>query len=580
MTAQASISGHEDLLTRLVGSGLLEDCTALPRNPSDRWWNNCDVAHAVSGRLRVGDRLILVYVGLPRSFPLCLPEIAIAPGEADIVDLPHVDDKQKLCYEPEAGLLLDRKDPWAIIEESLNLACSRLHEILRGDRAAEFVREILAYWRQFTNERRTDCIVMPGDTPHRTVALFKNGVFIAVADEPETYLRSLRERRSTGLTHRNAVYIPINPAAVDHAFVPRQLTTLAGLRKYVGSTDHDLAKLLARCDKREEFVVLGVQRALGDRALLGVNLTRKASGAHPLASGGTDAQVQPVDLVRLDRAFLALRGGACQDLAERRVLLVGCGAVGGHIAVGLARAGVGTLSLVDFDIFEIENAYRHVCGMAWRDLRKVQGLKKELERLVPYVYVNTYQSKLERLIEKSPELIGQHDLVISAIGNPTVELMLNECIWRDHSKPPAIFAWLEPLGLGGHVLLTHTHGGRHARGCLECLIDRPIEGGPLENRAAFAKSGVTYTRDVLGCGGRYLPFGDLDAQRTAEIATRLALDSLRGRVEGSPLTSWKGDDEDFLAAGFSVKERYHRMRASTHTERSLYIREACPVCKT
>jgi molybdopterin/thiamine biosynthesis adenylyltransferase len=582
--SSASVSAHEDLLARLAGSGLLEECQALPRNESEDWWRDREVAHAVSGRLRVGDRSIPVYVGLPRSFPLCLPEIAVASGDADTVDLPHVNDHRKLCYEPEAGLLLDRKDPWAILQESVGLARSRLHEILRGERAAEFAQEILAYWRQFTDKRKTDCVVSPSDAPHRTVVLFEKSDFKAVADEPETYLRSLPARRTDGLSHRNAVYIPIDPAAVDHAFVPRELTTLAGLRKYVralsGSTGRDLAKILARCDKREEFVVLGVRRPSGDRALLGINLLRKAPGAHPLANDGTDAQVQPVALVRRDRAFLAPRGGAGPDLAERRILLVGCGAVGGYIAVALARAGIGTLTLVDFDLFELENTYRHVCGMAWRGWRKVQGLKQELERLVPYVHVNTHQGKLERLLVESPELVGQHDLVISAIGNPTIELMLNERIWSDRSGPPAIFAWLEPLGLGGHVLLTHTPGGQPARGCLECLIDRRVEGGPLENRAAFARPGVTYTRDVLGCGSRYLPFGDLDAQRTAEIATRLALDSLRGRAEGCPLTSWKGDDGDFLAAGFSVTARYLGMAAGVDTDRSSYIREACPVCAT
>src|SRR5689334_20962826 len=47
-------------------------------------------------------------------------------------------------------------------------------------------------------------------------------------------------------------------------------------------------------------------------------------------------------------------------LAAARVLLVGCGALGGTIAEQLVRAGVGHLRVIDRDIVELTNLQRQV----------------------------------------------------------------------------------------------------------------------------------------------------------------------------------------------------------------------------
>ena len=49
-----------------------------------------------------------------------------------------------------------------------------------------------------------------------------------------------------------------------------------------------------------------------------------------------------------------------QRLAQSHALIVGCGALGSHIADTLARAGVGTLTIVDRDVVELTNLQRQV----------------------------------------------------------------------------------------------------------------------------------------------------------------------------------------------------------------------------
>ena len=573
---------HREILENLASKEVLEEWRIGPHQPMGSAQAGRAEEVALTGNLTLQGHRIRLRVTLPRAFPRCLPEITvekIKPG----LELPHLVGDRQLCYEAGANLI-DRHDPWGVAYEALLRARTMLSGMLSGSRAQEFAQEIVAYWSQLARRGYSiNCDIEAGEHPYTTMALYTPlGDLWAVADEPRVFRERLPKFEADHLHTERAVYIPIDPVSVDPDFIPRELGTLAGLRKYIRAVPDEnwlkLEKLLARRVGSQELVVLGVRRPRGERALVGVHL-EELRGGHPLAKERAEGEVVPVELLRWDHAFLAPRGGASAGFRKRRVLLAGCGAVGGHIALALARAGVGRLSLVDQDIFELANTYRHVCGMAWVGKSKVLGLKQEIERLIPRVEVTPHAGTLESILEEAPARFREYDLIISAIGHPTTELELNERIWSDPGFPPALFVWVEPLGLGGHVLLTHVRGSQGlARGCLECLHQRSIEGGPLENRAAFASPGVTYTQDTLGCGSQYLPFADLDAVRTAELAARLALRVLSGEAEEAPLLSWKGDRRTFEQAGFTVTSRYEVEPNQLEAERLLYRREDCPVC--
>jgi hypothetical protein len=563
---------HVDTLQRLQHSGLLEEPQLhLPQEA------------ALSGRLTLEGHRVVLRVSLPGAFPLCLPEISLARIEPALA-LPHLIGGKRLCLDAETSLLLDRRDPWGIVQESLERACGLLRRLLSGGRSADFVQEIVSYWPASLGGLLPEvgCIVATTGQPHLTKVLCIGDVPVGVADDPVDFGHSLNERRNSHLARQNAIYIPIDPLQDDAAFMPGDLLTLEGLRRHVRALPENdrvlLGKLLKQCTQPQEFVVLGVKRPQGDRALLGVYFMG-LRGKHPLAEEGVQAQPAPITLVRRDHAFLAPRGGASAELRHHRVLLAGCGAVGGHLALLLARAGVGHLTLADPDLFTLENTYRHACGMAHVGIHKVTGLQRELQRLVPYVSVNTYPGSLENLLEEQPQVLRQHHLVLSAMGNPTVEMHLNERLWASETHPPALFAWLEPLGLGGHVLASHVrHAEGFARGCLECLYRHPDADSPLENSAAFAAPGVHYGRDTLGCGSTYLPFSDLDALRTAELAARLALRLLQGDLASAPVLSWKGDATAFQQAGFTVTPRFVRTAGPLIEEQTAHLRADCPVC--
>jgi tRNA A37 threonylcarbamoyladenosine dehydratase len=63
------------------------------------------------------------------------------------------------------------------------------------------------------------------------------------------------------------------------------------------------------------------------------------------------------------RQEMALGAGAMEKLAQAHVAVFGIGGVGSYVAEGLARAGVGSLTLVDNDTIGISNLNRQLCAL-------------------------------------------------------------------------------------------------------------------------------------------------------------------------------------------------------------------------
>ena len=70
-------------------------------------------------------------------------------------------------------------------------------------------------------------------------------------------------------------------------------------------------------------------------------------------------------------------------LSKERILLVGCGSGGGHLALELAKSGIGTLILADPDLLEVHNVMRHVLGTAFIGQPKTMAMKALIGEHVP-----------------------------------------------------------------------------------------------------------------------------------------------------------------------------------------------------
>lgn len=110
-------------------------------------------------------------------------------------------------------------------------------------------------------------------------------------------------------------------------------------------------------------------------------------------------------------------------LSCSRVCIVGCGGLGGFLAECLGRLGVGHLTVVDGDRFEITNLNRQLLSAEDNlGLSKAEEAKKRLARINPSVHVTAVTEYLTR--ENAALLLQGHDLVLDALDSIPDRLML------------------------------------------------------------------------------------------------------------------------------------------------------------
>jgi molybdopterin/thiamine biosynthesis adenylyltransferase len=568
------------ILDDIATSGLLRS----PRRPGG-------AVGALEGEVDVEGRAVTVQLDLRPPFPLALPRVWLRPWDA-LGFIPHVDPSGNVCYLDAEGTVLDSRRPVALAKEALALALDVLAEGVAGRNCGDFADEWEVHW---SRAGAATTLISVLDPPSRASDVLviaerrKGGEVIQYLAAQEADIDAFWKVCPAGAVRscRRALYVPLDEGALPTPPPPGgPFWTPAEARAFVwehlpAGQRKRLAKEAKRLRRRfrgrsTEFVVLGLPRPSGGLTLFGARF-EGAHGQHPLLEGGKAASVLPLRIVRMDRAYLVPRGGADTSLSRKRVLVVGCGAVGGHVAVELARAGVLRITLVDADTLRQENFFRHVLGRSSLTMGKAEALKSDIEGRLPYVEIEAVPARIEEALADGRVHLGNHDLVVVALGNPTVELELNALLLAMPNPPPAVFTWVEPYGIGGHALLTT---GRKSDGCFECLYTAPSPdaGEPLRNRAAFAAPGQRFGRALAGCGSLHTPFGSLDAVQTAVVAVRLGLDALTGRRPSGALCSWKGDPQAFESASFTLAGRFNAPTGFIDVPASTYRAEGCLAC--
>jgi molybdopterin/thiamine biosynthesis adenylyltransferase len=140
-------------------------------------------------------------------------------------------------------------------------------------------------------------------------------------------------------------------------------------------------------------------------------------------SVATTSTSKPISVDRHVRAF----GRAGQERMSRaHIGIIGLGGIGSGLAIGLARLGVGTFTLVDPDRVEAHNINR-VFGMSTGDadrrLRKTRLVSRELRRINESVNCRTYsRTVLHRSVWTG---LLDCDLIVTSTDNHMSRMFLN-----------------------------------------------------------------------------------------------------------------------------------------------------------
>lgn len=130
---------------------------------------------------------------------------------------------------------------------------------------------------------------------------------------------------------------------------------------------------------------------------------------------------------RYARNIPALTKEECLLLQKKRILVVGCGGLGGHIIDQLARIGVGTLRVCDGDVFEPSNLNRQLLSrVSLLGVSKARAAADHIAKVNPDVAVEAVEEFMTR--QKVASLIADCDIVLDALDNiPSRRLLAAAC---------------------------------------------------------------------------------------------------------------------------------------------------------
>lgn len=172
-----------------------------------------------------------------------------------------------------------------------------------------------------------------------------------------------------------------------------------------------------------------------------------------------------------------------EKLKDSKMLIVGLGGLGCAAAQYLTAAGVGHLTLLDFDTVSLSNLQRQVLHCDARlEMPKVESAKIALLQLNPHVKIDTINAKLDE--KKLAEILPHFDIILDCTDNVEIRNQLDrQC---EKAKIPLISG--AAIRMEGQVsVFTYEPGtpsyrdlsrlfGQNLLSCVEAGVLAPIVG--------------------------------------------------------------------------------------------------------
>ncbi len=160
-----------------------------------------------------------------------------------------------------------------------------------------------------------------------------------------------------------------------------------------------------------------------------------------------------------------------QQLMDYRIMIMGAGALGSHLAEQLARMGAGHLTIIDMDIVELSNLHRQALYDEYDAESmspKVHVLKEKINRINQHVEVDAVYTEITPLNIEVLLSTYQPDIVLDGMDNFEMRFLINEACHK--SNVPWIYG--AAVGSRGTIYAMDYTGP-----CLKCMLSAIPETG-------------------------------------------------------------------------------------------------------
>jgi ThiF family/Prokaryotic E2 family B len=273
---------------------------------------------------------------------------------------------------------------------------------------------------------------------------------------------------------------------------------------------------------------------------------------------------------RAGRSDLESRTPELKPLSKKKIAIVGLGCVGAPSALEFARAGIGTLRLLDHDYLEPGTVSRWPLGLAAAGLPKTEALKAFIHQHYPYTKVETWTHMIGSASEQRESdlnvlenLLRDIDLLYDATAEVGIQHLLSDLAKERHITYMSVFT--TPGAWGGWV--SRIRPGI-TKGCWTCLQhsweDRAIPLPPEDSKELVQPA---------GCAAPTFTGAGFDIMEVVLTGVRLSVATLCSEgTDGYPSIDW---DVGILslrdAAGRVIPPRWDTFNLERHG--------SCEACK-
>ncbi len=257
---------------------------------------------------------------------------------------------------------------------------------------------------------------------------------------------------------------------------------------------------------------------------------------------GTQAFLARAFHLRRDERWL--RQPQLRPLESKRVAVIGAGALGSPIADLLAKAGVGTIFVIDPDIFTPGNRVRHQLDLSELGRAKVHGVAGRLLRVDPWCEVEVQPAGLGQAVptvelvdetqavdDKLVEELGGCDLLVNATAHSVTSSYISSV--ATEIDTPVVHVWVGAGAWGGRIL-RQVSGKSGCSDCLALAQKRPAsaEVPPVPHDPAV--------QEVMdrGCADPTFTGPGFELITAAAAAARLCVQQLLNEDGGYPRPSY------------------------------------------
>ncbi len=211
---------------------------------------------------------------------------------------------------------------------------------------------------------------------------------------------------------------------------------------------------------------------------------------------------------------LRSRGGAEQQVRDKKLLVIGAGSLGSAVAENLCRAGALNLGILDGETLAVGNLVRHALTMVDVGLNKADALAKTLNFVSPHAAIKSMPHRFQaNMADCAAEAVRGYDVVIECTGSDDLLDELAAFEWRDEKL---------------FVSLSMTWGadGFLAFSASEAIF--PV----IDAKHRFAEAGAPLVRhadanvEAIGCWNPVFPAVADDVQQWAAFGTRFIRETI------------------------------------------------------